>query len=170
MDGFRELRGTLVRAVAKSDVWSKRFEVAWLGALIPGSVDGFEENVKFVRDELAKSTSKGDDLFEQDNSATMQYGGMLYRLKQYDDAVNTMSHLSTKLSESSDEDSRYVRACAEYILAMARHQLGHEAQAQRLLASARAGDESLQPGSISLWCERVALDTLRREATGLIAP
>ena len=138
--------------------------------LIPDEVDGFEENVKQLRAELAKSASEGKAGLEEDDKSALYFGAMLYRLGQYDDAVSTLAKLPTKLDEGPDQNGQYAQACAEYFLAMTRHQLGHEYQARRWLDQARSSDDSLQGNPNLPWFQRVALNTLRREAKGLIEP
>jgi WD40 repeat protein len=171
LDACRRLHTTLVRATTNSDIWSIRIiGVGWLGALIPGAIDGFEENVKLVQDAHAKAAAEGEGVPEDVNVFVLPYGAMLYRLQQYDAAARTLGRLSAKLSGATDQESECLRTCADYVLAMTRHQLGHHVQAQRLLEQARTAETALQHDPQLRWEWRVAMRTLCREAAALIEP
>jgi tetratricopeptide (TPR) repeat protein len=171
MDAYRHLCKRLVHAVEDSTLWSKRLFVAWRAALIPGAVDGFEENVKLIRDDLAKSASEGKGGLESVvHVCVLYYGAMLYRLEAYDDAVEALMTLPPRFAQGSDKSGQYTLACAQYFLAMARFQLGHTFQARRLLDQARATDNALRNDPSTIWSKHVVLNTLEREATELIIP
>jgi hypothetical protein len=133
-------------------------------------MEGFDENVAFVASELAKPAVDDAVRLKDEILAMVPYGAMLYRLQQYEKAVDTLGDSLANVSEATDYNTEYWRICAGYFLAMARHQLGHEVQARRLLHQARAADDLLQTNPLLRWHERVALDTLHREAQELIEP
>jgi tetratricopeptide (TPR) repeat protein len=174
LDAYRDLRATLVHAIQNSEVGSNRLEVAWLGALVPDSVDGFEDLVKSVREEVAETKlhpDKNDPTKNELDSATLgTLGAVLYRLGRYEDAVRTLTESSAKLDQGPDQNGQYLLACGQYFLAMARHQLGHEFQSRRCLDEACATDQALQNDPTLDWRQRVVLNTLHREAKGLIEP
>ena len=95
---------------------------------------------------------------------------MLYRLGRYEEALRPLTDLTARLSGGISATNQYELACDKYFLAMTRHQLGHEFQAHRCLNEALAADEALQKDPSLSWPQRVALNTLRREANGLIDP
>jgi WD40 repeat protein/serine/threonine protein kinase len=165
---YRNLHSTLVRATSDSNIVSKRvYGVAWLGTLVPDAVEGFEENIKLIDGAGAKAAADGKSALE-DNAVLLPYGAMLYRLGRFDAAVDILASLSKRLDAGPDQDGQYTLACAKYFLAMARHRLGHDAQAQRLFNEACATDDAVQKDPRLVWNKRIALNTLRREATGVI--
>jgi hypothetical protein len=174
IEALRQLHATLAKATANSDLVSKRiYGVARLGALIPDATDGFEDNIKLVRDARQRATANGSgipDVLDDNHFLALTYGAMLYRLKRYEEAADALNRVSARLSDATDRESQYIRVSAEYFLAMARRQLGHEVQAGRLLDQASAADEVLQNDPSLTWHWRVALDAVRREADGLIEP
>jgi tetratricopeptide (TPR) repeat protein len=171
LDAYRDLHQRLAQSVRDSEVWSKRLLVGWLGALVPGDTEGFEENVKMVRESVAKDKAAGKSGFETGtNALVISYGAMLYRTGEYQEAANVLTRLGANIYEGSDRNGQYTKACQEYFLAMARYQLGHKFQAQRLLVQARATDESLREDLSIPWSHLVVLDTLAREARNLINP
>jgi tetratricopeptide (TPR) repeat protein len=171
IEAYRQLHSRLVAATAESKVLSTRIHgIGWMGALIPDAVEGFEESIKLVRDARAKVAADGKGELEDDNLIVLPYGAMLYRLKQYDNAADTLGRLSERLTGATDKESEYIRACAQYFLAMARYQLDHKFQARRLLDQARTTSDVLRSDPRILWHQRVVLDTLQREAKELIEP
>jgi hypothetical protein len=123
-----------------------------------------ESSVNLVRDKREKNVLEG----RGSNLITLPYGAMLYRLKRYDEAADTLGKLSAKLSGATDQESEYILTCADYFLAMARYQLGHKFQARRLLDAARTTAGPLKNDADILWSKPVVLKTLEREAKELI--
>ena len=95
MDAYRGLQASLVDAVRNSEVWSKRLEMAWLGALLPGATDGFDSCVEY----LAALKSKGLQQLDEgiDDRRMVQLGAMLYRLGRYDEAHRALADMAAKL-------------------------------------------------------------------------
>nr|WP_261360760.1 protein kinase [Aeoliella straminimaris] len=162
MERFRELHADLAKAIGDDEVDSKRFQTAWLGALIPDTTMGFDALVN----DLAKQIKEQRN-FERGNWEIMLLGAMQHRLGRYDDANDTLTTLRSKYNGASDSTDRYVLACIDYFLAMNRHQLGHSFQAQRLLSEAHDLRVGLVHENAS-WQIQVTLDTLQREAQRLI--
>lgn len=168
MDAYRELQASLVDAVRDSQVSSKRLDVAWLGALIPDTTEDFERDVA----KWQKSLAAEGPTQEQKNGVKVKIqdgpelilGSMLYRRGRYDYAQQTMTDLVTKLSGSSDAHGQYILACANYLLAMTRHQMGHDFQARRRLKEADSIAQRLE-GANANWYWQVELATLHREAS-----
>ena len=113
-----------------------------------------------MREEIAKAAAEGKTSLEDANFLVLPYGVMLYRLKQYTEAADVLGGLANQLSGPNDRESQYIRACAEYFLAMTRYQLGHQQPAQKLLHEAQATDWELRSDPTLKWTHAVVLNAL----------
>ena len=103
-----------------------------------------------------------DDSDDSGDEQVLTIGASLFRDGQYGEAVDTLTTLAEKLDRGGDATDEFQLACAEYFLALARHQQGHDVQARRYLVEAiRHADAYRQVGHS--WTSLVALDALQRE-------
>ena len=120
MDAYRGLQASLTDAVQDSEVWSKRFVAAWLGALIPETTENFENYVKLLQNAMVEEERKlGEEnvlhIGSQDRTILI-LGAMQYRLGRHNDAHRTLSELAAKLGESTGTKGQYILACTQYYI------------------------------------------------------
>ena len=140
-----------------TDVPSNRVYVAWLCALSPVPPTDAATGLEMVR-AVQKHLIPGDD----GDFQVLVSGASLVRNGQYDEAVGTLTTLAEKLDRGGDATDEYQLACAEYFLALARHQQGHDFQARRYLTEAIRYANAYRQVSHE-WISLVALDALQRE-------
>jgi len=176
LDAYRRLRAKLLIATRKSGAPFDYDQVLWLGALIPNSVEGFDEYVTAFQQSMAKAERNlhsGDrdfDKQELNDGYILMFGAMLYRLGQFEECSKELTLLSERLGDSSDTADCYTQGVAQYFLAMARQQLGHVAQARRCFERAEVLRRIVEQDGASRWgwIWLIELDALHREAKGLI--
>jgi tetratricopeptide (TPR) repeat protein len=90
-----------------------------------------------------------------------------YRQRRWNESVQVVERLVDELGAGGDATDVCKLACAQYLMAMARYQLGHHAPARRLR---RTAEETAEAASNLLrdWRPRAELAILRREAKGTI--
>jgi serine/threonine protein kinase/WD40 repeat protein len=166
-DSFRDLRARLVAEFAGDEVWSKRIYCMWLCAITPDGIgDKAGDNATFTA--IAESHAKewAAEL-DWDNEGALWIGATLFRLGRLAESQSTLTKLVDRLGSDADLNGQYVATRSRYFLALVRQRMGHQAQAQRILAEAVASDEALRSMKID-WIWVVVLDTLRREANAMI--
>ncbi len=166
---FRSASATITATNRDSECIDDPLGAAYFATFIPDAVDGFKENVDLIKQRAADREADPN----RDTAGTWdmrECGVMLYRLGQYEEAVSTLTNLSQQLDSALDQSGKFSSAYAEYFLAMTHQKLGNELQARKGLEKAIAMDESLQGDPSLNWCRRVVLNTLRREAKGVIDP
>ena len=94
-------------------------------------------------------------------------GAMQYRLGRHNEAHRTLEERTERLRQSTDTEGLYILACAEYFLAMARYQLGHDFQARQRLIEADDIAQRLK-NVTSNWHWQVEFATLHRETAKLL--
>jgi tetratricopeptide (TPR) repeat protein len=172
LDAYRALYASMMSAVHDSEVWSKRLFVAWLGTLDTNTTKEFDADVQAWLEELARLYQQQENnepgLDEVlDYNGHLIYAALLYRRGEYARAERFLNKLVASLGESAAAEGQRVQVCAHYFLAMARHQMGHEVQARRLLAKADRLSDSLARLNPK-WHWQVEVATLQREATDMI--
>ena len=97
-------------------------------------------------------------------------GGLLYRAGQYKQAALRLEESLAAYPDDALRDFR-TNLDRQFLLAMAKWQLGQRDEAQRLLAETQpAIDEWFKTPSKNTWMRRAEIEVLRREAEALIEP
>jgi len=163
LDRYREVCARLVDEFKDSSVTSNRGYIAWLCALAPNPLVDSGEVL-----EMSQSCLGVDE--DSVDLWRLTVGACLYRDGQYFEAVNLLSQLATSLDRGGDITDRYHVACAQYFLAMAQFELGHDLEASQLLSEANheAAQYPRHEFSYWYWMRPLVLDNLRREATSVI--
>ena len=161
MDIYREACAFLVDAFSESDVPSNRGYIAWLCVLSPNPL---VDSTKVVRMSRESHDHRGN---ENQHDQVLTMGASLFRDGRRAAAVDTLTTLVDQLDRGGDATDRYELACAQFFIALARHDQGHEFQARRYLAEATRVSETLRQTN-RYWPRTVVLDTLRREAEAVI--
>ena len=163
LDAYRDVCASLVVEFRDSDVPSNRGHVAWLCALSPNPPA--DSNTVL---QMARAIHEHGSLDDSGDDQVLTIGASLFRDGQYDAAVGTLTKLAEKLDRGGDATDEFQLACAEYFLALARHQQGHDFQARRHLAEAiRHADAYRHVGQN--WTLLVALDALQRETEAALS-
>ena len=170
-DAYRELVAEFANK-SRAGHWGHwggyRSEIAWLGVLLPGVVDSFPDELKSLAARRMGALDDESPQFDPDkSSARLLDAAMMYRLGNNQGAADKLMVLAANLTPLEEPGQRHYLALTHLLLAMARHELGHEFQAQRSLAKAIEIEETL---SNLHWSARAEFDTLRREAESLIEP
>ena len=157
LEGYRDACASLVKNFSDSDVPSNQSLMAWLCAVSPNPTTDSNTILNTAR---ALHDYETTEDFQDDQILTI--GASLFRNEQYDEAISTLTELADKLQRGGDETDRYELACAQYFVAMARHEQRHEVQARRYLAEANAAADAYRQLGHN-WRSLVALDALQRE-------
>ena len=162
LEAYRDVCASMVEEFRDSEVPSNRGHVAWLSVLSPDPPVNSPEVLRMAREANDASDNKNRYEF------ILTTGDSLYRDGQFVEAVDTLTTLAEKLDRGGDATDGFELACAEYFLALARHQQGHDVQARRYLAEAiRHADSYRHLGQN--WTSLVALDALQRETESALS-
>ena len=147
----------MLEAFANTEAPSTGGRVAWLCTLTENKQLDVETIVRLARE---------DANHNEGYRAGRILGAALYRAKNYKEAADILAEVADQLESRSDPSQHGELASSLYFLAMARQQLGHAHQANRILADAI--EIAQKTSDNSSWIERVQLKVLDQEARALI--
>jgi serine/threonine protein kinase/Tfp pilus assembly protein PilF len=162
--GYRTACAQILQQFGVSEEPNDAYWAAWTCALGAEAVDDYGPVMRLA--ELAVEAEPDSEVYLK------TLGGILYRAGRFEEAVERLTEANNRI-EDPDSGSTSSPVYTWYFLAMAHHDLEHEAEAKQWLDRATEWTDKVVAEhdagtSLLRWNRRLTLELLRDEAEGMI--